>query len=319
MRHVILVCLLAACAAALLAQKPRVVILNVDVDNAVTYRFDVADPAKRGIDPNLTTVTLNTPFLEAVEVDDIVAVNGKPAKGIHGIRYMRMNFSPTPSPGAAIADMSGTFCDCNWYFQAQDGKFVGQILDGGLAVPHVIMGGAVAFFAATGEHLYVGDPARPTRTASVSEDPSRRRALGGGRYRVPFYVVLQSYPEVEMTPQGPVVLHADDFSFVTTAKPARAGERLIVRARNLGPTTPAVAASEPFPKWTGDPLPEVNSDVEVTVDGKSAEILFKTGWPGEVGVYRVDFRMPSGVTPGMAPLQLTAAWIPSEEVRIPVQ
>jgi len=294
-----------------------VVILNVDVKNTVTYRFDVEDPAKRGIIPNLTTTTLPNAFMEGVEVDDIVAVNGKPAKGVHAIRYMRMNFSPTPSPGAAIADMSGSFCDCNWYFQAQDGKFVGQILDGGLTVPHVIKGGAGAFYAATGEHYFVAG--LPTRLASVSEDPSRRRELGGGRYRVPFYLVMESYPEIEMTPQGPAILHANDLSLVDLARPARAGELLVMRARNLGPTTPAVLPTQPFPKWTGDPLPVVNSDLEVTVNGAPAEVLFKAGWPGEVGVYRVDFRMPSGVTPGMTTLQLTAAWIPSEEVKIPVQ
>ena len=308
-----------ACAAALVAQKPRVVTLNVDVENAVTYRFDVEDPAKRGANPNLTTTILPNAFMEGIEVDDIVAVNGKPAKGVHAIRYMRMNFSPTPSPGQAIADMSGSFGDCNWYFQAQDGKFVGQILDGGLTVPHVVKGGAGAFYAATGEHNWVPDPARPTRNASVSEDPSRRRELGGGRYRVLFYLVMESYPEVEMTSQGPAILHADDWSLVNPTRPARAGELLVMRARNLGPTTPAVPPNQPFPKWTGDPLVVVNSDVEVTVNGAPAEVLVKAGWPSEVGVYRVDFRMPSGVTPGMAALQLTAAWIPSEEVKIPVR
>jgi len=310
---------LAACAAALVAQRPRVVILNVDVENTVTYRFDVEDPAKRGIIPILTTTTLPNAFVEAVEVDDIVAVNGKPAKGIHAIRYMRMYFSPTPSPGQAIADMSGSFCDCNWYLQAQDGKFVGQILDGGLTVPHVVKGGAGAFYGATGEHYWTPDPARPTRQASVSEDPSRRRELGGGRYRVMFYLVLESYPEILVTSEGPAILHANDLSLVNAARPARAGELLVMRARNLGPTTPAVLPTQPFPKWTGDPLPVVNSDLEVTVNGAPAEVLFKAGWPGEVGVYRVDFRMPSGVTPGMTTLQLTAAWIPSEEVKIPVR
>jgi uncharacterized protein (TIGR03437 family) len=62
----------------------------------------------------------------------------------------------------------------------------------------------------------------------------------------------------------------------------------------------------------------VNSDVEVMVGGKQAEVVLKAGWPGEVGVYRVDFRMPA-VTAGVTTLQLTAAWIPSEQVRIAVQ
>ena len=45
----------------------------------------------------------------------------------------------------------------------------------------------------------------------------------------------------------------------------------------------------------------------------------KIGWPGTYDLYRVDVRVPSGVTPGITTLQLTAAWITGPEVRIPIQ
>jgi uncharacterized protein (TIGR03437 family) len=71
--------------------------------------------------------------------------------------------------------------------------------------------------------------------------------------------------------------------------------------------------------FKGDPPEEVNSPVEVTVNGMEAEVMNKIGWPGTYDLYRVDFRVPGGLAPGMASIQLTAAWIPGPEVKILVQ
>jgi uncharacterized protein (TIGR03437 family) len=57
----------------------------------------------------------------------------------------------------------------------------------------------------------------------------------------------------------------------------------------------------------------------VTVGGKDAEVINKIGWPGTHDLYRVDFRVPAGISPGMVTIQLTSAWIPGPEVKIPVQ
>ena len=67
------------------------------------------------------------------------------------------------------------------------------------------------------------------------------------------------------------------------------------------------------------PTQEVNSPLEVTLNGKAADVLNKIGWPGTTDAYRVDIRVPDGTAPGMAALRLTAAFIPGREVRIPVQ
>ena len=67
------------------------------------------------------------------------------------------------------------------------------------------------------------------------------------------------------------------------------------------------------------PLDEVNSPVEVTVNGEAAAVTNKVGWPGTKDTYRVDFQVPPGTAAGMARVQMTAAWIPADEVAIPVQ
>ena len=113
----------------------------------------------------------------------------------------------------------------------------------------------------------------------------------------------------------PAAFHAD-LSPVTGAKPAKAGEALIVKATGLGPTRPGVDPGQPFPT---DALEEVNSPLEVIVNGKSAVVINKFGWPGLVDTYRVDFRVPDGTAPGMAAVESSAAWIAGPAVRIPVQ
>ena len=91
---------------------------------------------------------------------------------------------------------------------------------------------------------------------------------------------------------------------------------ILIRAINLGPTTPAVDPGQPFAAETSY---MVNSPVEVSVGGNPAEVINQVGWLGETSVYRVDLKVPGGPKAGMAPLQLTAAWIDAPEIRIPVQ
>lgn len=62
-----------------------------------------------------------------------------------------------------------------------------------------------------------------------------------------------------------------------------------------------------------------NSPVEVTINGAAAEVLYAGGYPGATNEYQVNFRLPSGIMPGMATLQITAAWIGGPEVKIAVQ
>ena len=122
-------------------------------------------------------------------------------------------------------------------------------------------------------------------------------------------------PQIVTTASGPAVFHSD-FSPVTAAKPAKAGEVLIVQATGLGPTVPGVDPGQPFPT---DSLFQVNSPVDVTVNGRPAEVINNIGWGGLMDTYRIDFRVPDGTTAGMASIQITAAWIAGTAVGIAVQ
>jgi uncharacterized protein (TIGR03437 family) len=154
------------------------------------------------------------------------------------------------------------------------------------------------------------------RTASITEDPAKRRQNGGGHVLAVLYVIPMSRPDVVVTANGPAVTHSSDFSLVSASKPAAAGEILSLFATGLGPTRTSLAPGQPFPS---SPLAVVNSPIDVTVNGRSAEVLGAVGYPGAVDGYQVNFRVPPGIGPGMAAIQLSAAWIPGAPVTIAAQ
>jgi len=298
------------------------VVWIVELDNAVTYRGDVTDAARLARDPGVTTPLPARAFQVTYNVGDIVGINGKPAKGLMSTLSGTLSPRVNPQPGQMIADFdgSGPFI-VHWLIQGPDGTPVGTLWTGGgvLAPDHVytVMAGSAAFLGVVGETRTL-EMIRPGRTASVTEDPANRRIHGGARFRFAFRLYPKYRPAVDISPTGPAVYHTADFSAVTATNPARAGEILTVGARNLGPTRPELLPPGTRP-FKADPVEVVNSPVEVTLGGKDAEVINRIGWPGTYDLYRVDFRVPSGLPPGQATLQLTAAWIPGPEVKIPVQ
>src|SRR5215471_8074662 len=166
MRKLILLSVLGASfASAQTAAEP--VVLTIDVENYVAYRGDMLDPAKVATNPNLTIGTVAA-FLESMQVGDIVAVNGKPAKGLYQSAGVIMPFRANPTAGQPIADFnSGGRFNCTWEILEADGAYVGTLLDGGAANGHAVMGGIGAFAGASGVHI--ADTLVAQRSASTSE------------------------------------------------------------------------------------------------------------------------------------------------------
>jgi hypothetical protein len=318
----------AACSQPGLAQAPAA-ILQMELENVVTYKIDTSDLSRFGTNPSATPTSGRAssclPGDQLISFGDIVAVNSQPAKGTYVSRRGDICLTPTPAPGQGIANTSwNAIADETYEILPSDGSTpVGTLMTYGLASGFgnqnlAIVGGTGAFSGARGYTRGANSGLSggiPVRLASIAEDPANRRQNGGGHVRSALYLIPISRPEIVTASSGPAVFHAD-FSPVTTAKPAKASEVLIVQATGLGPTIPGVDLGQPFPT---DALQQVNSPVVVTVNGKSGEVINKIGWPGLVDTYRVDFRMPDGATAGTATIQLTAAWIPGPSVNIPVQ
>jgi uncharacterized protein (TIGR03437 family) len=121
-------------------------------------------------------------------------------------------------------------------------------------------------------------------------------------------------PEVLIGPSGPVIVHPD-YSLITSDKPARPGDVLILYAKGLGPTTPSVNPGDPYPS---EPFAVVNSPVEVLVNGKPSPAINQIGLPGTRDAYHVAFRVPDGTTAGTAQVQISAAWVTGSAVTMPV-
>ncbi|MEK7409529.1 MAG: hypothetical protein AAB225_31065 [Acidobacteriota bacterium] len=308
---------------------PPVAVLEIEMQNSVNYWYDVADPSQTVTSPDIVRARGRN-FLGMILIADIVAVNGKPAKGTTLFRSIQAVLSPNPQPRTAIADIArtglGDFC---LEIHQADGTPVGAIMGlgfsggppppgappGATSMNLAVTGGTGAFLGVRGQRMVISAPVA-VRQASVSEDPANRRTHGGGTVRNVLHLIPLSWPEIVTTRDGPAIVHSNDFTLVTPAKPARPGELLSLFATGLGPTRPGVASGKPFP---ASPLEVVNSPVEVTVNGTPAEVLAAVGYPGAVDRYQVNFRLPPDAGRGQATIQLSAAWIPGPEMRMAVQ
>jgi uncharacterized protein (TIGR03437 family) len=329
----------ALCAAAFshpgLAQVATPSILQIDVANNVLYQEDTSDVSKFATDTNVVAVLHGAKnFNRAVGVADIVAINGQPVTGTHIRSAVNVFLSTARVSGQAIAD-TGRIAVAVFTFEIlkSDGTPIGTIVTngfgGGSAPPgapltatggsnFVITGGTGAFLGARGQMELVANPpgVASQRGASITEDPANRRLNGGGTQRYVVHLIPMESPEIAMLPAGPAITHSGDFSLVTASKPATAGEILSIFARGLGPVNPGVDPGQPFPSSR---LANVNSPVEVTVNGKAAEVLGAAGYPGAVDGYQVNFRVPPDAAKGVATIQVSAAWIAGNVVQIAVQ
>jgi uncharacterized protein (TIGR03437 family) len=177
-----------------------------------------------------------------------------------------------------------------------------------------ITGGTGAYLGARGQAGII-DQGSP-RQASIVEDPASRRIIGGASRSYVLHVIPMFMPQIVTTASGPAVTHSGDFTPVNASKPAAAGEVLSLFATGLGPVKPSLDPGQPFP---ATPPAAVNSPVNVTVNGKPADVLASVGFPGAVDGYQVNFRVPPDTVKGVATIQVSAAWVTGAPVSIMVQ
>ena len=307
-------------------------VLTIDTENCVIYQQDVSEVSQFATKPGVTPTAVVRNFQVEYLLGDIVAVNGQSTKGLYAARGKDIITSPNPDPsnGGAIADTTHpSIREKMFEILKSDGTLVGTIvalgLSGGPPSPGspaaqtnggwAIVGGTGAFLGARGM-VGNGGTTVAFRAASITEDPANRRINGGGKIRWILTIIPMSAPSIATTAAGPAVAHSNDFSLVTTSKPAAAGEILSLFITGLGPTKPGVDPGQPFPS---SPLAVVNSPVQVTVNGKPADVLGAVGYPGALDGYQVNFRLPPETAKGTASIQVSAAWIPGAPVSIPVQ
>jgi hypothetical protein len=321
----------AAAPPALVGQTSPSVLLEIETRAAVFYIHDVYDESRWGTDASNRQRPVAPSFTPFTSVSDITSVNGRPAKGTLVWRARQLALAPTGP--AAVADViRGAIADLIFEILQEDGTPVGTIMASGFAggTPPpgtpvtapignwsptgnnlAVVGGTGVFLGARGQ-ASAGQNIVNGRPTSVAENPANRRIHGGGSHRYLLHVFPMFRPEVVMTPLGPAIFH-QDFTRVSSSSPARPGEIVIVQARGLGPTRPGVNPGQPFPV---ESLQEVSSPVDAAVSALPAEVINKLGWPGEIDMYRIDVRIPEGLSPGTGALRFSVGFIPGPETTI---
>jgi hypothetical protein len=314
--------------------------LHVEIEKSTLYLRGYCAPSDQGKNSNKLPVPPIPALPAGLAISDIVSVNGQPVKGTAMETVNGPLVRTNPSPGTAIGDYPGNATATSWDlgFLNLDGTAIGTVhIDGngsaaaagGPLLPGApkeilystwtVTGGTGAFFGARGYWEATQDSVSGERRTTDCEDPANRRInadAGGNKRHGVLYLVASVQPQVLMAGTAPAVVHVSDGTLVSATKPAKAGEVLTLYASGLGPTKPSVDPGQPF---TADPRQLVNSPVQVLVNGNLADLLYAGGYPGAVGGYQVNFRVPDSATSGQATLQLTSAWIAGLAVNIPVQ
>jgi hypothetical protein len=202
-------------------------------------------------------------FGETILIGDIVSVNGRPAKGTQTIHVTILGMGPNQAPGQAIADATRTaWAERNFDILDESGRPIGSIRTSGVVggppppgaaqeikgAAFVVVGGTGAFLGARGYSGGIGADLVPPRMASMSEDPTNRRLFGGGTEVHKIYILPLFQPEIVTSGGSPAVVHAKDFSLVTTANPARSGEILTLLHPDSVPSDRASNRANPSPR-----------------------------------------------------------------------
>jgi uncharacterized protein (TIGR03437 family) len=96
------------------------------------------------------------------------------------------------------------------------------------------------------------------------------------------------------------VLHAADYSLVTSSSPARPGEYLLIYCTGLGAVGTSVASGAMAPSVPPDSTVQPPT---VSIANLSANVTFAGLAPGFVGLYQINVQAPAGLPTGNQPVQ----------------
>jgi len=128
--------------------------------------------------------------------------------------------------------------------------------------------------------------------------------VANGAYTVPDIIDINAaVPGVAAFGDGTVIAQHQDFSLVSASSPAKPGEFVVIYLAGMGATKPAVASGQPAPATA--PLAAVTLNPTVTLDGQTTSIFFAGMTPGLVGLYQINFQVPSNARSGSLQLVVT--------------
>jgi uncharacterized protein (TIGR03437 family) len=112
------------------------------------------------------------------------------------------------------------------------------------------------------------------------------------------------------------VIRVADYTFITPENPAAADDLLAVFSTGFGQTVPPLQTGVSVPDGGLFVVPQV---VTATIGARTAVVIGAGAAPGLPGLYLVALRVPSGLAPGMQPLQVRAGASGSNTIMLPVK
>ena len=114
---------------------------------------------------------------------------------------------------------------------------------------------------------------------------------------------------MDSTGKGQAAALNEDGSLNAASRPAKVGSIVVLYATGEGQTSPAGVDGKP----ATTPLPKPLLPVQVTIDGKPAEVLYAGGAPGIVaGLMQINARIPTGAQVGTVPVVITVGAVTSQ-------
>lgn len=262
----------------------------------VTLQIDV-QPRSAIVDNDWSSGELESaPFYGLVE-----SVNGESALGslfgkvtheesILGVNYYRQvwTFTLQEADGtpAGVIVASGS--------SSHDGTELNRELQ--------IEAGTGAYFGITGT------------IAVSSRRGSDSRQFREASYELSFIasIIPLCLPSIVTTTNGPAIVHARDFTLVSSKFPASPGEFLTLTANDLLPELKQSL------EWPSEAHALTNIPVEVKVGGLNATILYVGQYPDVKSTYQINFQVPMSVPKSAAGVQIRTGFIGSAPITIPI-
>ncbi len=177
------------------------------------------------------------------------------------------------------------------------------ILVGGLPAP---------FYFLSGGQLNIQTPFElaPNQQVSVAAQVNSAYAV------LPNGVTLvAAAPGISSFPDAHIIAQHADFTLIDAAHPSKAGESIVTYVSGMGATNPSFATGQQVPTTQ---LAPAKIQPTVTVDGANAAVLYAGLTPGGIGLYQINFTVPSSTRPGDATVVISQNGIVANVTKLPV-
>lgn len=131
--------------------------------------------------------------------------------------------------------------------------------------------------------------------------------------------VAAAAPGIYGDAEGGIFLKNSDYSLIRRNNRARAGDVVLIYSTGLGQTTPAMTAGQLIPAPGTSQTFYRTAPVQVTVGGRSAEVIYSIASPGFAGLYQTAIFVPAGLGRADAPVQIRMGEVTSNTVTMPVE